>query len=110
MKENAFRITERRLWNEAVREGLLDKSAGEDPLKVRKALDAVAKDVRLPGEIVLAVAEVLSYAVAELELRLRVNSATHRKAWAKVLDYLPEEAQEKIAHEIRTLTLKDVSI
>lgn len=110
MKENAFRITERRLWNEAVREGLLEKAAGEDPLKVRKALAAVSKDVRLPGEVVLAVAEVLSYAVAELELRLRVNSAVHRKAWMKVLEHLPEGAQEKILHELRTLDLKDVSI
>lgn len=108
MKDDYIRTTERRLWNEAVREGMVESLGRDEALRVRRAFQEISKDLESPHDLLAAVSEVLTACVAELQARQRVQSALLRKMWACAVRSLPDGARQEVEHEIRTLNLKDV--
>lgn len=110
MKDDYLKTTERRLWNEAVRDGLVESLGRDDGPKVRRAFQEIPRDLKAPQELLAAVAEILTSCVTEIHARQKVLSALHRKMWSSLLRRLPDEARGQVEHEIRTLGLKDVSL
>lgn len=110
MKQNLFVIAEGRLWNEMVREGDVDRNALEDGLKVRKAFRAALEDAKTPGQMMVAVAEIMALSLSELESRRRLSAALHSRLWTAVMGRLPKEDRESIEHGLRTWTLKDLAL
>ncbi|HZE97802.1 MAG TPA: hypothetical protein VE981_12305 [Planctomycetota bacterium] len=95
MKQEFFKVAERRLWNEMVREGEIDRAALED--------------VKTPGEMMVAAAEILAISLSELEARRRLDAALHARVLSGVLTCLSQEQREAVEHGLRTWTLKDLS-
>ncbi len=110
MKEDQIRITEKRIWNEAVREGWLDRAHKEEGSLVQKAFRAAAEHLKTPADAVDATSEVLAHVLAETTLRLRVHIAIQRRITARLLAALPEKERHALEHEIRTLSLADLSV
>lgn len=110
MKEDQIRVTERRIWNEAVREGLLDRAHKEEGSLVQKAFRAAAEHMKTPADAVDATSEVLAHVLAESTLRLRVHVAIQRHVIARLLAALPDKERHALEHEIRTMSLADLTV
>lgn len=110
MKHDLFKLAEGRLWNDLVREGAVDRNALEDGLKIRKAFRAALEDATTPGQMMVAVAEILAVSLSELESRRRLSAALQHRLWTGLLDRLGKEDREAIEHGLRTWTLKDLAL
>ncbi|MCE9581435.1 MAG: hypothetical protein K8T20_02845 [Planctomycetes bacterium] len=110
MKEDQIRITEKRIWHEAVRAGLLDKVEKEEGGVVRKAFDAAAGQIATPGDAIDATSEVLANVLAESVLRLRVHVAVQRRIIAALVKALPDPERHALEHDIRTMSLGDLTV
>lgn len=110
MKDDPFKTTEKRLWNEAIREGLLQKSMEEHGPRIRKALKSVSQDVKNTGDLVLALSGLMAGLVAGLEVRHRVDTAILKRALGDVLARLPEDDRKAVEHDIRTPGFEDIAL
>lgn len=102
-------VTEGRLWNEAVRTGLLEVTLGEVGSRIRTAFATVSRDARTLAQVSASTGEILALSLAEIEARIRIQSAYHRKVWSLILRRLPEDDRRAVEHEIRTLQIGDLS-
>lgn len=110
MKQDLLRIAEGRLWNELVREGVVDRAALEDGHRIRKAFRAALEEAKTPAQMMIAVAEILALSLSELESRRRLSAALQTRLWTAVLGRLPKEDRESVEHGLRTWTLKDLPL
>jgi hypothetical protein len=110
MNQDLFKIAEGRLWSEMVREGVVERYALEDGLRIRKAFRAALEDVKTPGEMMAAVAEILAISLSEMESRRRLTAALQARVWSGLLARLPREDRETVEQDLRTWTLKDIAL
>ena len=110
MSLEAYRVAERRLWNELVRDGVVERRALEDGLKIRKAFREALDGVKSPGQMMVAVSEILAITLSELETRQRLASSLQARVWSGIAAALDEESRQKLEHGLRTVSAKDLSL
>jgi hypothetical protein len=107
--DDVFQVTERRLWNDALRTGLLEAALKEGGARIRTAFATVGREARTIPQVSASTGEILALSLAEIEARLRIQSAYNRKVWSLLLRRLPEDERRGLEHEIRTLQIGDIS-
>ena len=106
--DDFLQVTERRLWNDAVRSGLLETVLTEIGGRIRAAFATVSRDAQTLPQAMSSTGEILALSLAEIEARLRIHAAYNRRVWALLLRRLPEDARKAAEHEIRTLQIGDI--
>ena len=110
MNPETYGVAERRLWNELVRDGVVERRAMEDGLKIRTAFREALDGVKSPGQMMVAVAEILAITLSEIETRQRLSSALQARVWAGMAAALDPETRLKLEHGLLTVSAKDLTL
>ena len=110
MTTEIFLAAEKRLWSELVQEGVVERRALEDGLKIRTAFRAALEGASSPGQMMVAVSEILAITMSEMETRLRLSAALQARAWEGVVAVLDDGARRALEKSLRTVKARDLSL
>ena len=110
MTNEMFLAAEKRLWSELVRDGVVERRALEDGLKIRTAFRAALEGAQSPGQMMVAVSEILAITMSEMETKLRLSAALQARVWAGVAAALGDEACVRLERSLKTVKARDLTL